>query len=370
MSSLPGRMAQTNNLNFVRIVAASLVVISHSWDLLKQPSPVWFDVNMGAFAVRIFFVVSGYLVCDSWSRDPNFFRFIARRALRIIPGLAAVVILTALILGPLVTSLPTRDYFEGPEFRTYLWNVALWTTYALPGVFNANPFKGAVNGSLWTLSSEFMCYLVLPLYGAAGSRLCRHVLMPAALIVVGAAGLYYQLRPELSGPLVWNTGIPLALRWAPYFVAGAAFRVWRLERFLDMHIAIISLGICAILFGNESTRHLSLMVAIPYVVLTFGLIPSPYLPRFGRRADISYGVYLYAFPIQQTIIAKAGPGLHPLILMATALPLSWLCGWLSWHLVEKHALRLKPRRTSKLSGTGPRARLREESGEEALPLAK
>jgi len=89
-----------------------------------------------------------------------------------------------------------------------------------------------------------------------------------------------------------------------------------------------------------------LLLLIPYVVLAFCLTPNPVLERFGRHADISYGVYLYSYPIQQTLIAWFGPDLHPLGLAAGAMPLTWLCGLISWHAVEKRALRLKPRQRS------------------------
>ena len=131
------------------------------------------------------FVVSGFLACDSWIRDPSLGRYLLRRSLRVLPGLAVVVILSALLLGPALTTRPLAEYFADPQFARYFWNLALAHSYALPGLFGGN----------WTLPAEFAMYLLLPLHGTAASPLCRRVLLPAALLASGAAGYHYALHP-------------------------------------------------------------------------------------------------------------------------------------------------------------------------------
>lgn len=336
-------MAQTNNFHFVRLAAASLVVVGHSYELLAQRAPVWFDASVSAFAVRIFFVVSGYLICESWNQDRSIFRYLLRRSLRIFPGLAAVVVLSALLVGPVITEQARAVYFHNPQVLQYFWNILLAPNFALPGVFLYNPFGSAVNGSLWTLPAEFAMYLLLPLYGSATSSVCRRVLLPIALVGFGGAGYFYALHPAEMMPVVWWNSLPQLLRWAPYFLAGAAVRIWMLQRFLNLHAAIVALALIAGLFESTATRNILLIVLTPYAVLAFCLAPNAFLERLVPHADISYGIYLYAFPIQQTLIAWFGPGLNPLVLIATAMPLSWFCGFASWHAIEKHALRLKPR---------------------------
>jgi len=220
-------MTNRNNFHFVRLAAASLVVFAHSYGLLAQPVPTWFGIRISAFAVYVFFVVSGYLICESWNRDASAYRYLLRRLLRILPGLIVVVTLSALVLGPLLTERSLGEYFHDPQFAQYFWNIALAPSFNLSGVFLHNPLNAAVNGSVWTLPAEFAMYLLLPLYGTAAFPLCRRVLLPVALISLGGAGYYFALRPA-----VWWTSVPQLLRWAPYFLAGAAVRFWRLERFL------------------------------------------------------------------------------------------------------------------------------------------
>jgi len=337
-------MAERNNFHFVRLAAASFVVVAHSYGLLGLPVPSWFGVRVSAFAVRIFFVVSGYLVCESWNRDASVYRYLLRRSLRILPGLAMVIALSALVLGPLLTQRSLGEYFNDPQLAQYFWNIALAPSYNLPGVFGHNPLNTAVNGSVWTLPAEFAMYLLLPFYGTAASPLCRRVLLPVALVGLGGAGYHFALQPAEMQPGVWWSSVPQLLRWAPYFLAGAAVRIWRLERFLNLHAAVAALALLSFTSGSVQLHEALLLLLTPYVVLAFCLTPNPVLERFGRHADISYGVYLYSYPIQQTLIACLGPGLFPLALTAVAMPLSWLCGLASWHVVEKRALRLKPRR--------------------------
>lgn len=338
-------MAQENNFGSMRLAAASLVVFGHSYGLLAQHVPSWFGVHVNAFAVRVFFVVSGYLVCESWNRDPSLRRYLLRRSLRILPGLAVAVALSASVLGPLLTERSLDGYFGDPQFAQYFWNIALAPCFYLPGVFLHNPLHGVVNGSVWTLPAEFAMYLLLPLCGTAASPLCRRLLLPAALIGLGLAGYFFALRPAEMQPAVWGTSVPQFLRWVPYFLAGAAVRVWRLERFLNLHAAMMALALTACASDSAGLREALLLLLTPYVVLAFCLAPPPpsLLERFSRDTDISYGVYLYSFPVQQALIAWLGPRFHPLGLAAVALPLSWLCGFASWHIVEKRALRLKPR---------------------------
>jgi peptidoglycan/LPS O-acetylase OafA/YrhL len=84
-------------------------------------------------------------------------------------------------------------------------------------------------------------------------------------------------------------------------------------------------------------------ILIPTVTFAFGFAYSPLLNRLIRTGDYSYGIYIYAFPVQQTIASfypKIPIGLYLLVCSF----LTFVLAILSWHLVEKYALSLKPRR--------------------------
>ena len=159
--SVPSR---DNNINFLRFIAASLVIWFHMASLLVIPEPYIMGQGLGPIAVNIFFVLSGYLIAKSWSRSSSFGSYLIRRIARIFPGLAVVVLLSVFVMGPAVTSLSMGDYFGDPDTWKYLSLIVLAPIEnALPGVFDTNLLPYAVNGSLWTLRYEFLAYLLTPL---------------------------------------------------------------------------------------------------------------------------------------------------------------------------------------------------------------
>src|SRR5581483_536908 len=155
--------AHHNIFDFVRLIGAALVIYGHAFVLTGSAPPAFLGNGVHTIGVKIFFVVSGYLVAQSWLRDRNLVRFVCRRVLRIFPALAAVVLLTVAVLGPVMTSLPLAAYFSAPAVPLYLRNILLYINYGLPGVFLHNTYPSAVNGSLWSLPAEVSLYLLTPL---------------------------------------------------------------------------------------------------------------------------------------------------------------------------------------------------------------
>lgn len=330
------------NFVLLRFVAAQMVVVGHSYELQGLPSPVLLDANLAAFAVRVFFVISGYLVCESWSRDPNLARYFLRRALRIFPALAVVVLVTTFAAGPALSALPAAAYFADPRPYLYLKNLLLAPTFALPGVFGGNLFAGVVNGSLWTLPAEFMMYLLLPLLGRGGAA--AGLRAGALAVAAFALGGWLSVRPDVVEPVLWQTSLPQVARWAPYFLAGAVVRALRLERCLDLHVAVL-LGVLLCLPAPPQLWVVLVSVWVPYLVLSFCLRPGQCVGRLAMRADLSYGIYLTAFPVQQAVLSLHPGGISPLALTAICEPFCLAAAALSWFLVERPLLRLKPRRS-------------------------
>src|SRR5690349_21680692 len=156
-----------NNFDGLRIVAAVMVLVSHQFALLQLPQPeIYSGMSLGGVAVLVFFSISGYLVAQSWTNDPNVVRFAAKRLLRVWPALAVATGVAALIVGPIVTSLPLRAYFAAPDFQSYFLMLRFRQWDQLPGVFDTLPFAHAVNGSLWTIPYEVRWYLFMMIAGA------------------------------------------------------------------------------------------------------------------------------------------------------------------------------------------------------------
>ena len=155
-----------NNITALRLAAATLVVLSHSYRLAAgtaDPLMTWTaKATFGSVGVWIFFLLSGFLISASLDRGHGVWAYAEARVLRIVPALALVLIAAAFVLGPLVTTQPLWTYFSGPEVWQYVWrNLLFDTQYLLPGVFEDNPYPATVNGSLWTLRIEVYMYIIL-----------------------------------------------------------------------------------------------------------------------------------------------------------------------------------------------------------------
>ncbi len=348
-----GGSGTTGQTNFaaVRLLAASAVVLGHSFVLTGAAPPSLLATPIHVLAVRVFFVVSGYLVCGSWASDPNLPRFLRRRTLRIVPALWVVVLATVAVLGPALTTLPLADYLRHPLTADYLWNLGLAPRFALPGVFDVGRAFTAVNGSLWSLPVEVAMYLLLPLYA-------RRWLVPVvAAAALAAAFAFTVVWPDQVQPVVYATSIPFGLRFAADFVLGAGVRLWRLERLLSVQAALLALAVTQTASAAPVGAALLGAVTLPYAVLAICLAPRPLFGWLDRRADLSYGIYLWGGPVQQATLSLVGAGAGWVGLTAAAAPAIIGLAALSWFVVERPALRWKPaaRHATAVTGRTPSA---------------
>ena len=325
-----------NNFTLLRFLAALLVIYSHSYPLAGvrgESEPLrrlLHFTTFGDVGVDVFFVISGFLVTASYLNRSGFWAYFKSRCLRIFPGLLVCLLLTAFALGPLVSSLPAADYFSAHETYAFvLRNSMLVVQYTLPGVFTGLPAAG-VNGSLWTLPAEFRLYIVVGLLGVAGLLANRRFYFWIALALAAVA---VSAPPDLA--LTFNREPYTSLFL--FFVAGSALCVYGRHVPVNGWIVLVLILICAPCYGTR---------AFPWVTgaaLTYGVIWFAYVPplhAFDRVGDYSYGLYIYAFPIQQAL-RQYLVHIHPWALFAAATPLTLACAVLSWHLVEERALRLK-----------------------------
>lgn len=333
-----------NRFDFLRLLAAWLVLFSHCYPLgghgAVEPlrSSLGLD-TLGGVGVGIFFVLSGYLVTLSLERSPNLLTFARRRALRIYPGLAAICLLCVLVLGPWLTTLPLPVYWRDGATWHYLVTAGAWSIqYPLPGVFAGNPHPAAVNGSLWSLPYELTCYLVLALLS----------LLPGSLrtkVTVVAGGVLAML---LLRPLMAPRGDFVAVLGMDYFhgklgllfALGAVFACWRQHIRPMLGPALVLLVVAAIL-PQGVWRLLCYLLGLGLLTLWLALY-GLWLPRVPQRVgDWSYGAYLYGFPVQQVLAHfRLHEASFPGFVLASTLITAVLAG-LSWHLVEKPALRWK-----------------------------
>jgi peptidoglycan/LPS O-acetylase OafA/YrhL len=339
---VPDQGHRSNNFDALRLVGALAVMFAHAFALQGRPEaiPMVFGHPLQTLGVILFFCISGYLITASFERTRNPVTYLVARCLRIFPALVVVVVLTAYVLGPLVTTLPREEYFAHPWTSEYVTNnIRLWVQFPLPGVWNDNPLPGAVNGSLWTLFVEFLCYLAAPLL-----FLFPRLLRPfAALVAVGVTIWLAETPPEQS-PVFYAVRLcDASLLWV-FFAGGAFLRLalttWSWFRLrTDVAVAMIALQTIVSSVWPQWGLELS-AITIPYAVLTIGLARTPYVARSARFGDFSYGLYLYAFPVQQLVVDVWG--VHGTVVnFLLVLALTLVLAVLSWHLVERPAMALK-----------------------------
>lgn len=339
----------SNNFDFVRLMAASMVIVGHAYPLLAHPDmPYFLHTSISTYAVKMFFALSGFLIVASWTHDPNAGRFLAKRVLRIFPALILVVVLSACVLGPLVTRLPLSEYFGHSMFGDYFLNLRLYISYSLPGVFEANVYPNAVNGSLWSLPAEFFMYLLVLAAGlvARGLRVVRFPMVWGALTLAFMALNLVELHFQagwFTGAVVYATPVQSVIEVAPYFMIGGCIQLARGWLPLSPLVGILVMA-GAVWVASTGVYAEPLFILITsYTVIAVGSASTPVLRDFGRFGDLSYGTYLYGFPVAQTLSWGFGDRLPFVGHMLLALVISLMLAFASWHLVEKRALRIKPK---------------------------
>lgn len=341
---------ENNNFDFLRFIAASLVIVIHSNILLgiKPPNYIAYLPN----GVSIFFIISGFLITKSWLNNPDILDFLKNRLLRILPGLVAVVILTSLVLGPLVTTLSLKEYFKNSEFWTYLSNIFIYKThYNLPGVFKDLPFAGRVNGALWTLPLEFLMYFLIAAFGVF-KLLNKKWLHPTIFVVSLFLLLHVYVGSSAEKEFILCRGSEF-FQYMLYFFIGSFIYLQKEKIKLSFPIFLTAVAVWIICI-NTPINWYSQYITLPYIVLYVAYAKIPLFNNWGRYGDFSYGMYLWAFPIQQTVVNlfKNHLNLNSYILVTYALSL--ILGILSFHFIEKHALRLKKIKLKELIKNNPK----------------
>ena len=328
---------QANSFDSLRLLFAALVIVTHSYALFALADPLEaiteVSYDFGKFGVTGFFAISGYLVTQSWLRNPNPFRFVLARALRIVPAFWLALLfsmLAAAIANPDSLGFLTR-------YDTWQWLLRnalfIWRGYnpLTLGAFETNPIPGGANGSLWTLTYELYCYAVVFLLGITGV-----FLRPKWIWVLVAVLLVFYYKLTLSDPsrfrlayhelyLAFVTAMLIALRG---YRAGV----------LLLAIVLAYATLAAFLDFPPLHRWIA-PIQVLIAVAVIRLANSTWLKHLAfPTGDYSYGLYVYAFPLQQLIIAFYGATLSPPLVAVLSLAATLPFAMLSWHCVEKRAL--------------------------------
>jgi peptidoglycan/LPS O-acetylase OafA/YrhL len=331
-------ITEHNNFNALRLIAAFAVLFSHTFPLTfgsDQFEPLYRltagQTTVGTTAVAVFFVISGFLITRSFEHGgPSWqgvFRFIVARAVRILPALFVVLALLAFAIGPILSLLSIAEYFRNPEVFSFVGvNLSLLTFRdGLPGVLTNNPFPDSIDGSLWTLKYEARCYFLVLALGVlrALNRRVVGILFVAALSAV---------LLQFDRFWLWELGA--------FFLGGAFLYLRPLP--LNGRVALLSI---AAIIGSWLVGGYNIVAPIfgSYLVVWLALSPTVRLPNLAKYGDFSYGVYVYAFPVQQIVTMTMGANATWYWTGLISAPITLLLGFLSWNLVERPALALRGR---------------------------
>ena len=331
-----------NNFDVLRLLAASFVLFSHSYALTASPEPLA-DVSgwtFGEIGVVMFFAMSGFLIAKSWSEQPHILPFAVKRALRLLPALAVAVTVTVFVVGPLFTVLPLSSYLTDPTTWIYWIRSSLLVTFAgtLPGVFETNPYPNAVNGSLWTLPVEACCYGMVAVLGILG-LLRRSVLLAAGglLLLLCVTPLAPFAKASAGGTTSGN--LTLVIMLIATFVLGTLAYSVRSRLRLSWIVAVGLMVVWVATWDSGWVRATGVL-AIAFTILVFAFRTPAWLRRLTAPGDVSYGIYVYAFPVQQSV-AAIWHDIDPLLMFAIAFPVTYGLAFLSWRLIERPALAYK-----------------------------
>ncbi|MBB6104371.1 peptidoglycan/LPS O-acetylase OafA/YrhL [Paraburkholderia bannensis] len=334
-----------NNFNLLRLLFAVGVIFSHSFELLRHQDPLEASgagMSVGTLGVCGFFLLSGYLTAQSWTHEPRALAFLKKRALRLYPAFIAASVLSVFVVGPLGAS--TAQYFSDWSAHKFFADLIGLRQPRTPEVFANSPVP-SVNGSMWTITFELRCYLLMTVLGLCGVMKRRWAILLLAVAVNAAAIAGAPMQRGEQGDALF--GVSGFMLWfASLYLAGVGFYLLRERLPLRGRFAVFALlGFGAALFATAPVMRAATVTLGAYCLFYIGQRQSPLLQKLRMRDDLSYGLYLYGWPVTQ-LLALWLPSIAPLALFACVSAICVPIAFVSWRGVEAPALRLKPAPTA------------------------
>jgi peptidoglycan/LPS O-acetylase OafA/YrhL len=338
--------SRQNNFDFLRLALAVLVIFSHAYPLglgTEAAEPFFRvthgQVTGGGIAVDSFFIMSGFLICASAQRSSSVFSFLKKRVTRIYPGFLAAALLTAFVLMPLAGA---RFVYSGAaRVADFLLQSLRLIEFTYSNAFVGNPRPAILNGSIWSVSYEFWCYLGVALLLLVGA-LRRPAVIAAIFAVSWLVGIAFRVEGWLLGGKLLGVIVGVPHFWArllPLYLSGVVFYLYRERIPLKNSFALVSVAALLVACFFQAGMAVAFPLAGAYLLFWFAFSPAIRLHRAGQFGDFSYGTYLYGFPVEQLLMRQLGGTVAPLVLFLLATPLVLLIAVGSWYGVERPFLR-------------------------------
>lgn len=353
-----------NNFDALRLAMALMVIWSHSFAIhTGSEQREWFSLllhrayNAGNIGVMAFFVISGFLITQSYERSRSTLSYFVKRVRRIYPGYMVATTISGLLFIPFIA--PTAHVTALDWLVTIAMNLLLQGYSPAPDVLGRHDFGlASINGALWSIPYEFWCYIGVALLGTVLLlKNGRFLLFCLGAFVV--AHLSSDFVAAIPWPGTANRIFGQLYLWttmAPCFILGMLVYRYRTmlprSRALLAGLLIASIGACWI---HHDFGYIVFLPSLAYAIFYVSFADNVPLHNAARFGDFSYGTYLYGFLIQKVLQFTIARSWNLAEFFAASIVLSLLAGVLSWHLVEKWFL---PRRLS--SPGSKRARRRSQ----------
>ncbi len=352
LESAKATTGRNNNFNVLRLLFAMMVVLSHA-PLANGHAPREIllrfigTATLGTVAVDGFFLLSGCLIVQSWQRTPDLLDFLKKRVLRIYPGFLMASVVSAFIVGPLAAN--AVHYFAQFNLPEFLKSAFLLQQPAIPPIFSGQTWA-MVNGPMWTIIYEFRCYLLVAIWGICGLFRWKSAWLGMTIVFLGLSlAPAFVSRTHFHGEHFLRNAYLMddpvqTIRLTTFFGVGGCFALFR-ERILlnPLWALLAAVLLFACMFGDK-TAPFGLATFGAYLLFWFAETQSPLLARFRHLPDISYGVYLYGWPVEKLLVWYV-PGLSSWLVFALACVLCVPLGLASWFGIERPFLRLKPKKS-------------------------
>lgn len=357
MSGAP--TSHRNNFGLLQLVFAMCVLVSHSIELVdgnrsREPLTALFGtLSLGEFGVDGFFLVSGYLITQSLQNSASTLSYLWKRVLRIYPAFIVAFVLSIVIVGPLAGA--DMSALKGVGWVKQLAHVLFLAEPRLPNAFAGLPYP-SLNGSMWTIPYEFGCYVLIGFLGLLG-MLRRKTMFGISAIALLLVSAFLPVGSSATTMLTNFAGyLPPALQFAAIYLIGAAFYIYRGTISYRNDLALLAAILLVGSLFNHATEELAMPTLGGYLIFWIAFLKNtPKLNRVNNSTDASYGIYLYAWPVQNLLI-KFLPATSPIIVMVLTTMAATTLALLSWHFIEKPSLALKRssgRRAEQLSRADP-----------------
>ena len=344
-----------NNFDFLRFTLAAVVVYCHSYVIISggtDNEPLCIashgQMSWGTLAVDFFFVISGFLITQSWIHSKGIWDYFKKRILRIYPAFIVVMLICLLVVGPQSVA-DKAGWYHHISKKHVLEHLAILVEVPNPGAFKQLPVPWTIDASVWTIRYEFECYTLVALLGLVGlykRRLLPLLLFLGIFALQAVLDVRHHLHLSHDALYGWKDVpvigyVDFLPRFLTFFLSGMVFYLYRDKIPLSPWLALGSAAVVVASTLGPQEMDFTLPFFGSYALMSIAFAPWMRLHNWAKRGDLSYGLYLTAWPIQQLLRLYLGPSLQPLALFAMALPLSCIAAALSWQFVEKPFLKFK-----------------------------